>query len=532
MNPTLLFITRPLVISLLWLSLIMTIVYTMIPMPFFENLTQSIPWSSEQVVIMLFAILWLLSIISPRMNLKLKEELIQQGLENKKALKALKQQHQIENNQIQTLMQNEQFAFWEWNIKTKKAKFSPQWKKMIGLADDESLTSLNDLQKRIHPRDQESVQQQFLKILSGAQKLFECTHRIQHEDGHYIWVHDKGQVFMGDDGRIEKVLAIRLDVSEQKWIEDELEVDSIIIEHAAEGIAVIDADMQIKRCNQALCRTLKKDKSQVESSDLLTILNGLQTKINDSILETVETEGSWRGELNLFNDKNEICLASRVSIQKIFHDTTQSTHYSFIHSDITDLKKTQSALDTLANVDSVTGLANRHKLYNILEMALKSKNEVTLMFLDLDNFKNVNDTLGHDIGDLLLKAVGKEISKLIPNKSLLARVGGDEFVFYYEKGLSPMSSTEIAQKITDKLKQPFDIKGHKVKIGSSIGIAHYPQQSFDRHSLIKASDLAMYQAKRAGKGQFREFSEEFTTADNDKGSRSGLSGPGPGQILS
>lgn len=459
----------------------------------------------------LFTTLWILSTVSPRMTLKLKEELKQQGLENKQVLKALKKQHQLENNQIQTLMQNEQFAFWEWNIKTKKAIFSPQWKKMIGLAGDEPLTSLHDLQKRIHPRDQESVQQKFLKILSGTQKSFECTHRIQHVDGHYIWVHDKGQVYIGKDGRLEKVFAIRLDVSEQKWIEDELEVDSIIIEHASEGIAVIDADLQIKHCNQALCQTLKRDKKEVESSDLLTLLNSLQTKIDDSILKTVETVGAWRGELNLFDEKNEICLASRVSIQKIFHDTTQSTHYSFIHSDITDLKKTQSALDTLANIDSVTGLANRHKLYNILEMALKSKNEVTLMFLDLDNFKNVNDTLGHDIGDLLLKAVGKEISKLIPNNSILARVGGDEFVFYYERGLSSLPSTQIAQKITDKLKQPFHIKGHEVQIGSSIGIAHYPQQSFDRQSLIKASDLAMYQAKRAGKGQFREFSKELAS---------------------
>ncbi|WP_019556010.1 sensor domain-containing diguanylate cyclase [Thiomicrorhabdus arctica] len=509
MKQALLFITRPLVISLVWISLIIAILYTVTPIPFIEKQTQSIPWSSGQVVIVLFILLWLLSIISPRMNRKLKEALDQQDLEHKEKLKALKQQHQVENSQILALMQNEQFAFWEWNIQTKKAKYSPQWKKMIGLAEDESLTSLNDLQKRIHPRDQESVQQKFLKILSGAQKLFECTHRIQHVDGHYIWVHDKGQVFMSEDGRMEKVLAIRLDVSEQKWIEDELEVDSIIIEHAAEGIAVIDADMQIKRCNQALCRSLKKDRLEIESSDLQTILNGLQTKIDDSILDKVETEGSWQGELNLFDEQNEICLASRISIQKIFHDTTQSTHYSFIHSDITDLKKTQSALDTLANIDSVTGLANRHKLYNILEMALKSKNEVTLMFLDLDNFKNVNDTLGHDIGDLLLKAVGKEISQLIPNNSVLARVGGDEFVFYYEKALSPLSSTEIAQKITDKLKQPFDIKGHQVKIGSSIGIAHYPQQSFDRQSLLKASDLAMYQAKRAGKGQFCEFSEEW-----------------------
>ncbi len=515
MNAILLFLTRPFVTSLLWLSLALSIAHTLtpiFPVAFFENLIpsmQSIAWSSLHFIGLFFALLWGISLIGPRLNLRLQAELKQQTLHNKKNLNILKQQHDAENSQIQTLMDNEQFAFWEWNIKTKKAKFSPQWKKMIGLSDDDLLTNLSDLQKRIHPRDQETVQQQFLKILSGQQKLFECTHRVQHVDGHYIWVHDKGQVFLGDDGRIEKVFAIRLDVSEQKWIEDELEVDSIIIEHASEGIAIMDAEMKIQRCNQALCKTLQQSNAELENSDFPTLLNNLQTKIDDSILENLETDGAWRGELNLFDEKNEIRLASRISIQKIFHDTTQRMHYSFIHSDITDLKKTQTALDNLANVDSVTGLANRHKLYNILEMALKSKHEVTLMFLDLDNFKNVNDTLGHDVGDLLLKAVGEEISKLIPNNSVLARVGGDEFVFYYEQGLSPLSSSEIAQKITDKLKQPFEINGHEVRIGSSIGIAHYPQQSFDRQSLLKASDLAMYQAKRDGKGQFREFSEQL-----------------------
>jgi diguanylate cyclase (GGDEF)-like protein/PAS domain S-box-containing protein len=513
MKPILRFLTRPFITSLLWLSLIVSVVYTLTPIPFLADLTQPIPLSSELIAIMLFALLWGLSILSPQLNLKLQEELKETALEHQKVLKALKQAHQAENHQIQTLMQNEQFAFWEWNIKTKKAKFSPQWKKMIGLGNDDSLTSLNDLQKRIHPRDQEAVQQKFLKILSGQHRLFECTHRVQHIDGHYIWVHDKGQVLLGEDGRLEKVFAIRLDVSEQKWIEDELEVDAIIIEHASEGIAVVDADMKIQRCNNSLCQALQQNPEQVENSDLATILNSLQSHVDDTILDTVEKNGAWRGELSLFDENNNISLASRVSIQKIFHDTSQSMHYSFFHSDITDLKKIQSTLDNLANIDSLTGLANRHKLYNILEVALKSKNEVTLMFLDLDNFKNVNDTLGHDIGDLLLKAVGNEISKLIPNNAVLARMGGDEFVFYYEQGLSPLSSTEIAQRITDKLKQPFQIEGHEVRIGSSIGIAHYPQQSIDRQSLMKASDIAMYQAKRAGKGQFREFTEELEATE-------------------
>ncbi|BCN93658.1 hypothetical protein THMIRHAM_14430 [Thiomicrorhabdus immobilis] len=489
--------------------------YTLSPFVIFEDIAQAIPWHSEHVVIAIFLILWLISLLSPRITNQLHDEIKQQAKEHKQAIKSLQKEHQEENCQIQQLMHSEQFAFWEWNIKTNEVQFSPQWKKMIGLADYDALNNLRDLQQRVHPKDEQAVQHEILKVLSGKQKLFECTHRVQHEDGHYIWVHDKGQVFEGADGHIEKLFAIRLDVSEQKWIESELEIDSILIEHASEGIAVAREDMKILHCNKALSQTLKKTKEQLENSDLIDLVNSLQNKPDDSIVKALETQGFWRGELSLFDDKNEILLASRVSIKKIFHDTTQTINYSFIHSDITDLKRTQTALDTLANVDSVTGLANRHKLYNILETALKSEHEVTLMFLDLDNFKNVNDSLGHDIGDLLLKAVGKEIRKLIPSKALLARVGGDEFVFYYEQGLSSLTSTEIAQRITDRLKQPFHIKGHEIRIGSSIGIAHYPQQSFDRQSLLKASDMAMYHAKRAGKGQFCEFSDHLDEDDNE-----------------
>ena len=126
MKPILRFLTRPFTTSLLWLSLILSIVYTLTPIPLLANLTQPIPLSSEHVATMLFAILWGLSILSPKLNLKLQEELKETVLEHKKALKVLKQTHQAENHQIQTLMQNEQFAFWEWSIKTKEAKFSPQ----------------------------------------------------------------------------------------------------------------------------------------------------------------------------------------------------------------------------------------------------------------------------------------------------------------------------------------------------------------------------------------------------------------------
>ncbi len=512
-NSTLSLLSKPALLLLLWLSFAVVLWQQQFPNSISHSALTYIPLVPQQLLFALFALLCLLSLLPTLVIQKQQRALTQQALYHKQRLKDLKHKHRSEDRQLQSLMQNEQFAYWEWHIKSNEAQFSAQWKKMIGLSKDELLNNLHDLQQRIHPKDQQAVQQGFLKILSGEQKFFECTHRVQHTDGHYLWVHDKGQVFYGEDGEIDKISAIRLDVSAQKWIEDELEVDATIIEHASEGIAIADAQMNILRCNQALSQTLSKSKDELEGMPLLTLLNSLQTQPDDSIETALKQDGSWRGELNLYDDDHQLKLASRISVQKIFHDTTQSLHYSFIHSDITDLKRTQKALDNLANIDGVTGLANRNKLYTQLEQDLDTGHDITLMFLDLDNFKQVNDTLGHDIGDLLLQAVGHEIEKLIPDSALLARVGGDEFVFYYQQCLSNLSSDEIAQRITARLKQTFYIQQHEIHIGSSIGIAHYPEQAKDRQSLMKAADTAMYHAKHHGKGQFYQFSEQLTTSE-------------------
>ena len=497
-------LSKPFFLILLWFIFGISLWQIVTPTPFLETLLQlsSIELKLDVIALSLFITLGILSLLNSWLSQQFMTDHQRRILSYKQTIKQLKQRNKEDDHQIKTLMNNEQFAYWEWDIKRNHAQFSAQWKRMIGLPAEQPLDNLHDLQKRIHPKDQEAVQKKFFKILSAEDKLFECTHRIQHEDGHYIWVHDKGQVFYADNGDLDKLCAIRLDVSEQKWIEDELEVDATIIEYASEGIAIIDSNMKLMRCNHSLSETLKKMTETIKVTDLTSLLNVLQSSPDLSILKSVDKQGQWRGELSLFDERGELKLVSRVSIQKIFHDTTQTLHYSFIHSDITDLKKTQAALDNLANLDSVTGLANRNRLYEKLDRDLKIEPDITLMFLDLDNFKQVNDTLGHDIGDLLLSEVGSEISKLLPKKSLLARVGGDEFVVYYPQTSETPPPSKLAQSITNKLAQTFQINHHKIQIGSSIGIALYPQHASNRGELMKAADVAMYQAKHAGKGQF------------------------------
>ncbi|MDG6774480.1 diguanylate cyclase [Thiomicrorhabdus sp. ZW0627] len=498
-----------------WSLLAAFSLHLMHPLPFLQPTIEQLPLSVQEQIMLLLLLLAVFYGVMLLQNRQLQQRLNEQEQRYKKTVKELKSRYQNEENQIITLMQSDQFAYWEWDIKKNQADFSPQWKSMLGLEKDLPLNSLNDLKNRIHPKDQSAVQKQMLKILSGEHQRFECTHRVRHEDGHYLWVHDKGQIFYSPYGDIEKLSAIRLDVSEQKWIEEELELDATIIEHSSEGIVIADEQLKVVRCNQALAKSLDLDRDAIQHMSLEQLLELLQNGRPSDILSQLEHNNQWRGELSVHRANGKLDHASIVNIQKILHETTQRIHYILTHTDITDLKRTEHALNNLANLDSVTGLANRNKLYNELEKTLAQDTPTTLLFLDLDNFKTVNDTLGHDIGDQLLQNVGEILTSLIPESALAARVGGDEFVLFYDRDETEMSASELANSIGKRLGQPITVNQHEIQVGSSIGIAHYPEDAEDRKSLMKAADTAMYQAKRAGKGQFRVFSDNSPTSQLD-----------------
>ena len=193
MKTILLFLTRPLYLITLWLSFALFLWLAVDPQAHLTAYLQRIPVQLELIVLTLFILVGSLSFLSAHYSRTASTKLDEQAQTYKALIRKIKKQHNDETHQIRTLVGNEQFAYWEWDIKKSTAHFSPQWKRMVGLEVNTHITNLHDLQKRIHPKDQNSVQQDFFKILSGKEKYLESTHRIKHEGGHYLWVHDKGQ---------------------------------------------------------------------------------------------------------------------------------------------------------------------------------------------------------------------------------------------------------------------------------------------------------------------------------------------------
>jgi len=179
--------------------------------------------------------------------------------------------------------------------------------------------------------------------------------------------------------------------------------------------------------------------------------------------------------------------------------------------DITERKKYEEKIQQMAFHDSLTGLPNR-KLFSdrlgiVLAQAKRNKKKVGIVMLDLDNFKDVNDTLGHDVGDTLLKAVAERLSGTLRKSDTVARFGGDEFVLIFPDMEVIEEAIQVVQKIIDRFHKPFLIDAHQLVVTTSIGIAVYPNDGMDEEILMKNADIAMYQAKQAGRARYQLYKE-------------------------
>lgn len=179
--------------------------------------------------------------------------------------------------------------------------------------------------------------------------------------------------------------------------------------------------------------------------------------------------------------------------------------------DITERKKYEEKIQQMAFHDSLTGLPNR-KLFSdrlgiVLAQAKRNKKKVGIVMLDLDNFKDVNDTLGHNVGDTLLKAVAERLSGTLRKSDTVARFGGDEFVLIFPDMEVIEEAIQVVQKIIDRFHKPFLIDTHQLVVTTSIGIAVYPNDGMDEEILMKNADIAMYQAKQAGRARYQLYKE-------------------------
>ena len=318
----------------------------------------------------------------------------------------------------------------------------------------------------------------------------------------------------------ERTRDLTQEITERHRAEDGLRLAGEVIESLAEGVAIIDQDFRITSINPAYTTI-----SGYTPKDLLghhpinhaaLSKDGIQYK---NMIAGLEERGKWEGEFwNLRKDGEK--YAERLSVTTISNPDDDVRQFAAIISDITKRKQDEERILYQANYDNLTSLPNRTLFHDRLEQGIvnmkRSDKSLGLMFIDLDGFKLVNDTLGHDIGDLLLKEAADRLEECVRDGDTVARLGGDEFTIIMPNLDDHRNAPLLAQRVLDSLAAPFHLNGHETFISGSIGITIFPDDATSAHSLLKNADAAMYRAKEKGKANFQFFTTDMNQEVEDR----------------
>ncbi len=299
-----------------------------------------------------------------------------------------------------------------------------------------------------------------------------------------------------------------------------LKLSTAVFKNTQEAIMITDADVNILDVNDAFASITGYTKDEVIGLNPTILKSGRHDQsFYEDLWESLTNEGYWQG--NIWNrNKDGKVYPEWLNISVIKDDNGIVINYIAVFSDITQLKENEKRLNFLAHHDVLTTLPNRLLLSARLEHSIDICNRLGsyagVCFLDLDNFKIINDSYGHDIGDEVLKEAASRLQRLVRADDTLARIGGDEFVFVFENLDRPDEMSAIADKIVESLQAPFKIEGKEFFLGVSVGISIYPDDGKTQAALSKNADTAMYVAKNAGKNTFRYYNEEMTTLSMQK----------------
>ena len=288
----------------------------------------------------------------------------------------------------------------------------------------------------------------------------------------------------------------------------------IAFESAVEGIMITDANTRIIAIN----RSFTEITGFAEEDVIGTVPNVLNHENHAAeffreIWDTLAAEGRWRGEL--WNTrKNGDQYAEWLTLTCVKDEEGEVINYVGVFADISEIKHSQRQLNELVNRDPLTGLPNRRLLNELLDHAIKraerEKHQIAILFIDLDRFKGINDTLGHHVGDQLLLEVSKRISQSVRESDAVARLGGDEFLVMMDMLRKQDDAEMVARKIINALQAEFIIDGRELFIGASVGISIYPTDSTEVDGLIKSADIAMYHVKSRGKNNLSFYSADLS----------------------
>ncbi|WP_041766071.1 EAL domain-containing protein [Psychromonas ingrahamii] len=416
--------------------------------------------------------------------------------------------------QLLSVLSGSELGFWDWNIEANTVHRNARWAEMLGyrFEDIQNDTSIN--LDSVHPNDCGRVWQSVTDHLEGRTAQHKIEYRMRTRQGEYKWILDCAKIVnYGEDQQPLRMSGTHTDITKRKLAEESMQLASMVYQNSREAMTVTDSNGNIITTNPAFTEMTGYSADEITGKSHTFIVSKQQDKRVYQRMElALNSTGHWRGEVSCRHKNGENYMAL-LGINSIYNEDRSVHRRVAQFSDITERKKSEKIIWKQANFDNLTGLSNRQMFHDQL---LHEKNKaqrrglnVGLLFLDLDRFKAVNDTLGHNMGDQLLIDVAQRLRNCVRKRDLVSRFGGDEFTVIIGGLKNTQSVERVAQKILCELAEPFLLGEQNVYITPSIGITFYPKDGEATEMLLKNADQAMYSAKEKGRNCYHYFTNSM-----------------------
>lgn len=398
---------------------------------------------------------------------------------------------------------------WEWNIKTNEVTWSDQIFRILGLEPNAIPADLQAMFDATEESERDTVKDLFSKLIDTSNKRYNFEHTISRHDGKIRFVQQQGEILRDEQGKVTKLSGVIQDITERQLADEKVRQLSGAIEQIADAVMITDAEGTIEYVNHAFEKMTQYTSGEVIGYKPSILKCDRQSKTFYQRMWRTIIGGGVFLDVIINKKKSGQLYYEEKTITPQRDNAGNITHFISTGKDVTERMEAQERLHYLAHHDALTGLPNRalfqDRVNQVITRGHWHDRKIAILFLDLDRFKVINDSLGHDIGDMVLQTMSTRLTEMIREGDTVARLGGDEFSIILNDLASYDDVPPIADSIIERMTDPLTVDGHELFVTTSIGVSLFPKDSEDTQGLIKKADVAMYRAKSIGKNNFQFY---------------------------
>ncbi|MES9928691.1 MAG: EAL domain-containing protein, partial [Candidatus Thiodiazotropha sp. 6PDIVS] len=365
--------------------------------------------------------------------------------------------------------------------------------------------------------DHEAVAKTYSDYIGGRKDEYRVEFRLRTASGKWVWILSIGRLVEWDsDGKPLRMLGTHTDITALKQAQERVRQAAQVFSSTIEGVTITDLNGTILDVNKAFSDITGYSREEAIGHNPSILKSGRHdANFYASMWKSLLEDGSWRGEIWNRN-KQGVVYPEILTISQVFDDDQNPTGYVAVFSDITTSKQTEERMDFMAHHDPLTQLPNRllfnARLEQAIQRSTRENQALAVMFIDLDRFKQINDSFGHSVGDELLLQCAVRLQTAVRGNDTVGRISGDEFVILLENIKSSENVSIHVRKVIQLFNEPFLLADHEITVTCSIGISLFPDDCKEPSCLLRNADTAMYLAKEEGRNGYQFYTHEMTTA--------------------